>query len=85
MQKSENLILEILELLFLANRKYGRQRLETLSIIDTKLHLLKTIIRLTYDVKAINQKKYIKVQELLQELGRMLGGWIKSTQKENPA
>ena len=43
------------------------------------------MIRLCFDVKAFDQKKYIHCEESLQEIGKMLGGWIKSTQKENLA
>lgn len=83
-QKSENLILEILELLFLANSKQKRSRILILNKIDIKLKILKVIIRLCFDVRAINQNKYIVLQEKILEIGRMLGGWIKDT-KENPA
>jgi len=45
---------------------------------DTKLSLLKLLFRLAYDLKIIDQRKSINLQEQLQEIGRMLGGWIKS-------
>lgn len=82
-QKSENLILEILELVFLANSKTKQSRLLILNKIDTKLKILKVIVRLCFDSRAINQNKYIILQEKNLEIGRMLGGWIKDT-KENP-
>jgi hypothetical protein len=31
------------------------------------------------DIKAIDAKKYIIIEANLDEIGRMLGGWIKST------
>lgn len=77
-QKCENITLEILELLFLANSKQSRSRLLILNKVDVKLKILKTLIRLCFDVKVINQKKYLILQEKLQEIGKMLGGWIKS-------
>jgi len=77
--KCENIILEILELLFLANSKQKASRLLILNKVDVKLKVLKTLIRLCFDVKAIDQKKYILLQERLQEIGKMLGGWIKSS------
>lgn len=45
---------------------------------SAKLGLLKIFTRLTFDLKIINQAKYIELQEQLQEIGRMLGGWLKS-------
>jgi hypothetical protein len=77
--KCENIILEILELLFLANSKQKASRSLILNKVDVKLKILKTLIRLCFDIKAIDQKKYILLQEHLQEIGKMLGGWIKSS------
>jgi len=33
------------------------------------------------EVKTIDNKKYATLQELVDEIGRMLGGWIKSTKE----
>ncbi|MCL5795646.1 MAG: four helix bundle protein [Patescibacteria group bacterium] len=79
--KSENLTMEILEKLFDANAKSGEKRMEILSEIDLKLKILQTIIRICWEVKAFDERKYIRLQEPLQEIGKMLGGWIKSTKK----
>lgn len=48
------------------------------SFIDqaiTSLEIVKIFIRLAYDTKTIDQKRYIDLQEKIQEIGRMLGGW----------
>ena len=81
-QKCEQLSLEFLELLFEANSTTGRQRLLLLKKLDNKLKVLKTMIRICFDIKAFDQRKYIHCEESLQEIGKMLGGWIKST--KNP-
>jgi len=44
-----------------------------------KLNFLRVFLRLCRDVKAIDTKKYIEWEEAIDEIGRMLGGWIKST------
>jgi hypothetical protein len=38
--------------------------------------------KLSSDAKASSQKKYIALQEALDEIGRMLGGWIKSVKQK---
>lgn len=81
--KCENIVLEILELLFLANSKQNASRSLILNKVDVKLKILKTLIRFCFDIKAIDQKKYILLQEHLQEIGEMLGGWIKSTTQKH--
>ena len=81
--KCEHAAIAILEQLLYANSRSGKQRLATLHEIDIKLKVLKTLIRLCYDVKVLDQKKYLAVQVFLQEIGKMLGGWIKSMNPEN--
>lgn len=65
-------------MLFLANSRLDSQKIPFLNEIDLKLKILQTIVRICYDVQAIDQKKYLALQESLEEIGRMLGGWIKS-------
>lgn len=77
-QKCENLALEILELLILANSQ-KQNRILTLNKIDVKLKILRIMVRLCFDTKIINEKKYLEFQKSLLEIGKMLGGWIKSS------
>ncbi len=77
--KCENVTLQILEMMYEANAKYGENRLSILHSIDTKLKILQTLIKALYDIKAINDKRFLHLSELLIEIGKMLGGWIKTT------
>ncbi len=84
-QHCEQTALQLLRLMFQANDQHGRQRLTLLHEIDTELKLLKTFVRLAFDVKAISDRQYLDLQSALQEIGKMLGGWIKQTQTETSA
>jgi len=83
-QKTENLLLEILILVVTAyhtnNLEYKKQ---SLSKANTLLECVKVTIRLAKDVKALEQRWYIDYQTRIQEMGKMLGGWISSTCKTN--
>jgi len=46
--------------------------------VDEKIFILKTLIRLAKEIKSLNIKKYIILEKELQEIGRMIGGWIRS-------
>ncbi len=35
-------------------------------------------LRLSKELRVIDNKKYIYFQEIIDEIGRMLGGWIRS-------
>lgn len=86
-QKSENLTLEILEILYLANSKRDQEKIPYLREVDLKLKIAQTVVRIAHDVNALEDKKYYALSASLEELGRMLGGWIRSltTEKESPA
>ena len=81
-QSCEQTALGLLKLLFRANSVYGRERLVLLTEVDTDLKVLKTFIRLAFDIQAINDRQYLNLQTSLQEIGKMLGGWIKQTKEE---
>jgi len=36
-------------------------------------------------MKVLDNKKYITISEHFNEVGKMLGGWIKQLEKETPA
>jgi len=83
-QKIEQIILEILELISKASYSSQAEKVEDLRHASIKLDFLKVLFRLTFDLKIIDQKKYILLEEKIQGMGRMLGGWIKSVKSMNP-
>ncbi len=81
-QKCESLTLEILEILFLANSKRDQEKIPHLKEVDLKLKITQTVVRIAHDVDALEDKKYYMLSASLEELGRMLGGWIRSLTTE---
>jgi len=77
-KKINDLILEIIELIFLAVNSRLLEKISVLQKISLKIDLLKILIRLAKDIKSLDNKKYIHLQEQLQEIGKMVGGWMKS-------
>ena len=49
---------------------------------SVKLDALKFFLRLARQLDILDQKKYIALQTELQDIGKMLGGWLRSL-KEN--
>lgn len=78
-QKVENTTLEVLERILVVIGLPKNEKMGILEEASKKLNMLRVFIRLSKDVKTIDNKKYIVLQEKLDEIGRMLGGWIKST------
>ena len=76
--------MNLLELLILAENKEGSSKLLILKKSDHHIQILKMMIRMAHEVKAMSQSRYIKNEEKLLEVGRMLGGWIKQTKLKRP-
>lgn len=62
-----------------AQKKYFKKT--TLQDADVQLELLRLFNDLSYDMRFIDEKRYQLISERFNEIGRLLGGWIKS-QKE---
>lgn len=80
-QKCEETLLSILELFWLVNVS-KINRLNYLKEANIKLNMLRVYLRLAKDIKALSLKSYTVLQEQIDEIGRMLGGWIKATERK---
>lgn len=77
-QKCEVVLVDILEGLLLASSSDKTKKAFYLERVSIKINLFRVYIRLAKDIKAIDSKSYIVIQELVDEIGRMLGGWIRT-------
>lgn len=77
-QKCENTTLALLESLIETSHRKGDERTQSLYAISNQLDLLKVLIRLAKETRTIDNQWYIDIQALIQEIGKMIGGWIKS-------
>ncbi len=73
--KLENRVLDFIELTTTANMR--RDKLPLLKRADESLAQLKIIFRLSYDMRFITIKSYEFGSRQMDELGRLLGSWIK--------
>ena len=71
-----NLALDILELLIEAT--YTRDRLPLLRRANIQLEKLRYLIRLSHDFKLLSTKQYRHISGEINEVGKRIGGWIKS-------
>ena len=78
---------KIIRLVITANKKYTKKT--TLQELDVEIAALKVYVRLAADLQYLPLKKYEVWSEKLVEIGKMVGGWIRSQreaqepQKEN--
>lgn len=70
---------KILRLIIQANKQHNKRQLQI--EIDTELDVLRTFIRLAADkqIAYLPLRKYEIWSKQLNEIGKMLGGWMKAT------
>lgn len=78
------LFLQTLELLFIASYQTKEEKPRTLEIAVKKLDLLKFFLRISWELKILDNQKFIILSEKLQEIGRILGGWKKGLETKTP-
>lgn len=69
-------LLNVLRKIIVANK--SKNKIPVLFEIDVELDVLRTLIRLARDLKYIPIKQYGMCSFYADEIGKMLGGWIKS-------
>ena len=74
-----NLALDMLELLIEAT--YTRDRLPLLRKANVQLEKLRFLIRLCHDFKLLSAKQYAYISNEINEVGKLIGGWIRSQSK----
>ena len=77
--------LEATEMIFAAKSADKQTKLPYLERAAKKLDLLKFLLRIAWETKSLDNKKYITISEYLNEIGRQLGGWQRKLIKETPA
>ena len=77
-ERSENLIVDLIELFLEAGYTKSGNKSAILEKASVKLNTLRFFIRLMKETKVFDLKKYTTLQGMIDEIGRMLGGWIRS-------
>jgi hypothetical protein len=77
-ERTENIIIDILEFVLEASYVSKDRKINLLEKTSVKLNITRFFIRLMKENGSLDIKKYTKLQEVIDEIGRMLGGWIRS-------
>ena len=73
-----------LEYLFIASYQSRHEKLPTIVAALRKTDLLKFLLRIAWELQALDTKKYALLSEKADELGRMIGGWKKGLEAKTP-
>ena len=75
--KIEEVCAEAFELAITASFEEKSEKTKTIKSLRIKLEVLKRIIRNSFELKIINEEKYIEFFEDLEEVSKMTNGWLK--------
>lgn len=76
-QEIRQTLWSLLRLTIVCNKRYYKKT--TLQDLDAELDLLRSQVRLAKDLQYLPFRKYEILSRLIDEIGRMIGGWMKST------
>ncbi len=81
--KIDTLFVETIESLAAASFSPREHKLPFVRLSARKFDTLKLILMVLWEIKALDNKKYIALSEKISEAGRMIGGWHGKLAKEN--
>ncbi len=82
-EKIERTILEAIELITIANNSNKFEKEKILIKVNGKIETLKILYRIAWNCGIIEQGKYMEMQKIFQECGKMAQGWIKYARNLN--
>jgi hypothetical protein len=80
-QRIADATLDFQEALFEANARMGKARLAHLEAAEAHLNKLRLYLRLAYEWRWLSSSQYQHVSSMVAEIGRLLGGWLKTTRR----
>lgn len=80
--KVDNLFVEIIENLSAASFSKSPEKQDFIKLTIRKNDTLKVLMMVLWETKSIDNKKYIILSKHLDEMGKMLGGWISHLKKQ---
>ncbi len=83
-EKIDRAFIETIELLFTASKSAKVEKLAALRQASAKFELLKFLLQILWETQALDTTKYSRLSESLNEIGKMLGGWLKQTLSQLP-
>ena len=82
--KIDILFLEAIEYAFLASYAQAEEKRLLLNKSISRIDLVKLLLQLAWEIKALDNKKYAHLAEKFAEIGKMLGGWNRQLKNKTP-
>lgn len=73
--KIDNLFAECLELALTAGYANKEEKAQLIKKLSAKFDALKFFLKILWEIKGLNDQKYICLSQILSSIGKMIGGW----------
>ena len=80
----DNLFTDCLELSLYAGYTEKKEKLIVIKKLSVKFDALKFFLKLLWEIRALDNKKFTSISVPLAEVGKMIGGWLKLFKTETP-
>jgi hypothetical protein len=80
--KIDDLFLTSIEYCFLASYSTIGEKIPIIDKAISRVDLIKLMLQLGFEIKALDTKKYVHLSENLYDMGKMLGGWKKQVMQK---
>lgn len=77
-KRCEEHILLFMELILFAIALDKLRKLKILEEANSKFDVLKVLFRMARELKLLDNKRYLSLEAKAQDIGKQLGGWIRS-------
>ncbi|GGH62294.1 hypothetical protein GCM10010975_26850 [Comamonas phosphati] len=77
-EKITLLCIEMVDLMAIANASRGELRAQAIRDVLQRVRTLETLLQVGHELKAVTTPAWAKAIELLSDIGRQGGGWLKS-------
>ena len=82
-QRIDTLFVEIIEAISVASFLAREEKQAYVRLAARKIDTLKILLMVLWETKSLDNKKYIALSVPINEIGKMLGGWIGQLAKQN--
>lgn len=80
-QRIDTLFIEEIEVVAIGAFLSREEKMPYVRLAIRKIDTLKILLMILWEIKSLDDKKYITLSEHLNEIGKMLGGWFGQLQK----
>jgi hypothetical protein len=83
-ERIDFLFIELIEVVACASFSLKSEKSLFLRIAIRKLDAIKILLMVSWETKSLDTKKYSSISLPLEEVGRMLGGWLRGIETKLP-